>query len=223
MNKPSSTIPSACSTNSSDLTDNFTFLTNLFRSGLHSDIIIRHQDSQWNLHKSILSARSIYFNQYLNNSNQSELNLSDNYQTISSIIFDKMFLFLYTNQYKLEKLPRLSLFETTYLLFELSINYGIDILTHRCLQDMCHTNNLNINNAARVLIAIHQAMNGPYEKYHSKDYLVQIKNLKQIVLRFIQLHSREVLVSSQWKLLEKQYPFLIHDVLEFVIFEELAQ
>ncbi|CAF4445732.1 unnamed protein product, partial [Rotaria magnacalcarata] len=50
-NKQSITIPSVSSTALSDLTDNFTFLTNLFRSGLHSDITIRDQDHQWDLHK----------------------------------------------------------------------------------------------------------------------------------------------------------------------------
>jgi hypothetical protein len=63
-------------------------------------------------------------------------------------------------------------------------------------------------------------LNGVYEKFHSQDYLSQIKNLKQNVLRFIQIHSREVLLSSQWKLLEKHYPSLVHDVLEFVVFEK---
>ncbi|CAF3074869.1 unnamed protein product, partial [Rotaria sp. Silwood2] len=214
LNKQSSTITSARTTAYSDLTDNFTFLTDLFRSGLHSDITIYYHDHQWNLHKSIFSARSIYFNQYFLNSNITELNLSDDNEILSSIIFDKMFLFLYTNQYRLEKLPRLSLFETIRLLFNLSIKYGIDTLTYICLQDMCNTYNLNINNAAYLLIALHQALNGPYEKYHSNDYLIKIKNLKQNILRFIQLHSREVLLSSQWKLLEKHYPYLVHDVFE---------
>ncbi|CAF4242782.1 unnamed protein product [Rotaria sordida] len=221
LNKQSSTITSASTKTYSDLTDNFTFLINLFRSGLHSDIIIYYHDHQWNLHKSILSIRSIYFNQYFLNSNISELNLSDDNEILSSIIFDKMFLFLYTNQYILEKLPNLSLFETIRLLFNLSIKYGIDTLTYICLQDMCNTYNLNINTAAYLLIAFHQAMNGPYEKYHSNDYLIKIKNLKQIILRFIQLHSREVLLSSQWKLIEKHYPYLVHDVLEFVVFEKI--
>ncbi|CAF2679342.1 unnamed protein product [Rotaria sp. Silwood2] len=223
LNKQSSTITSASTTAFSDLTDNFTFLTNLFRSGLHSDITIRHHDHQWNLHKSILSARSIYFNQYFSNSNVLELNLSDDNEILSSILLDKMFFFLYTNQYTLEKLPRLSLFETTRLLFELSNKYGIDTLTRFCLQDMCNTHNLNINTAAYLLIALHQAINGPYEKYHSNDYIIQIKNFKQTILRFIQLHSREVLLSSQWKLLEKHYPFLVHDVLEFVVFEKIQE
>ncbi|CAF1334011.1 unnamed protein product [Rotaria sordida] len=167
LNKQSSTITSARTIAYSDLTDNFTFLTDLF-----------------------LSARSIYFNQYFLNSNITELNLSDDNEKLSSIIFDKMFLFLYKNPYTLEKLPRLSLFETIHLLFNLSIKYGIDTLTYICLQDMCNTFNLNINNAAYLLIALHQALNGPYEKYHSNDYLIKIKNLKQNILRFIQLHSR---------------------------------
>ncbi|CAF3564887.1 unnamed protein product [Rotaria socialis] len=220
-NKQSIAIPSLSSTTLSDLTDNFTFLTNLFRSGLHSDITIRDQDHQWDLHKSILSARSIYFNQYFSNSKQSVLDLSDENNTLSPIIHDRMFLFLYTNQYKLEKLPRLSLFETTRLLFEASIKFGIETLTRHCLQDMCSTNNLHINNAANLLIATDQATHGLYEKYHSNDYVMQIKNVKQTILRFIQLNSREVLLSSQWKLLEKHFPFLVHDVLEFVVFEKI--
>lgn len=81
------TQSTASTRNSLDSTDNFTFLTNLFRSGLHSDINIRCQDHQWKLHKSILSARSIYFNQYFSNSKDSELILSE---SISSSIVDKM-------------------------------------------------------------------------------------------------------------------------------------
>ena len=88
---------------------------------------------------------------------------------------------------------------------------------------MCNTQNLNINTAALLLIAIHQALTGIYEKYHSQDYISQIKNLKQVVLRFIQFHSREVLLSSQWKFLEKHYPSLVHDVLEFVVFEKIVE
>jgi len=126
-----------------------------------------------------------------------------------------MFLFIYTNQYQSEKSSR--------LLFQLSIKYGINILTLLCLQDLCNQQNLNINTAANLLILLHQANNGPYEKYHSNDYLIQIKNLKQIILRFIQLHSREVLLSLQWKLLEKNYPYLVHDVLEFVVFEKIDE
>jgi pantothenate kinase-related protein Tda10 len=129
-----------------------------------------------------------------------------------------MFLFIYTNQYTSEKLPR-----SIQLLFQLSIKYGIDSLTLLCLQDMCNLQNININTAANLLIAVHQAMNDPYEKYHSNDYLIQIKNFKQTILRFIHLHSREVLLSSQWKLLEKQYPVLIHDVLEFMVFEKIDE
>ncbi len=103
FNQPSSVpsdITSASTTTlSTELPDNFTFLTNLFRSGLHSDITIRNQNRQWNLHKSILSTRSVYFNEHFASSNGSELNLSDDNQTPSSIILDKIFLFLYTNQY----------------------------------------------------------------------------------------------------------------------------
>ncbi len=208
-------IPSASTTNSLDSTDNFLFLMNLFRSGLHSDIIIRYQDHQWNLHKSILSARSIYFNRYFSSSKESELILSENNQSITSLIFDKMFLFIYTNQYTSEKHVR--------LLFQLSMKYGIDTLTQLCLQDMCNQQNLNIKTASSLLIAFHQAMTDPYEKYHSNDYINQLKIFKQIILRFIQLHSREVLRSSQWKLLEKHYPFLVHDVLEFVVFENINE
>jgi len=104
-----------------------------------------------------------------------------------------------------------------------SIKYGIDTLTLLCLQDMCGAQSLNVNTAALLLICIHQALTGPYEKQHSKDYINQIKSLKQVVLRFIQFHSREVLLSSQWKLLEKHYPSLIHDVLEFVVFEKIVE
>jgi hypothetical protein len=218
LNKQSSTLPSASTTRSSDLTDNFTFLTNLFRSGLHSDIIIRYQDRQWNLHKSILSSRSIYFNQYFATSKESEVDLTNDHEITSAIILDKMFLFLYTNQYTSDKLP-----QSIHLLFKSSIKYGIDSLTLLCLQDMCNTQNLNINTAASLLIALYQASKDPYEKYHSNDYLIQIKNFKQNILRFIQLHSREVLLSPQWKLLEKQYPVLVHDVLEFVVFEKIDE
>ncbi|CAF1612596.1 unnamed protein product [Rotaria sp. Silwood1] len=221
LNKQSSIITSANTTKSSDLTENFTFLTNLFQSGLHSDITIYYHDYQWNLHKSILSSRSIYFNQYFSKSNISILNLSDDNEILSSIILDKMFFFLYTNQYILEKLSHLSLFETIHLLFNLSIKYGIDTLTYICLQNMCNIDNLNINNSSYILIAFYQSINGPYEKYHTNEYLIQIKNLKQIILRFIQLHLRDVLLSSQWKLLEKHYPYLVHDVLEFIVFEKI--
>lgn len=216
ITKQSSTIPSASTrTNSSDLIDNFTFLTNLFRSGLHSDIKISYKDHQWNLHKSILSARSIYFNQYFADTNDTELILSDDNESISSIIYDKMFLFLYTNQYTLDK--------SSQLLIQLSLKYGIDTLTLLCLQDMCSQQNISINTAANLLIILYQAMTDPYEKYHSKDYLNQIRNLKQIVLRFIQLHSRDVLLSTQWKVLEKHYPYLVHDVLGFVVFEKIDE
>jgi hypothetical protein len=108
-------------------------------------------------------------------------------------------------------------------MFEGAIKYGIDALALLCLQDMCNTQSLTINTAALLLICIHHALNGPYEKFHSQDYIIQIKNFKQIVLRFIQIHSREVLLSSQWKLLEKQYPSLVHDVLEFVVFEKIVE
>jgi hypothetical protein len=108
-------------------------------------------------------------------------------------------------------------------MFEGAVKYGIDVLALLCLQDMCNTQSLNINTAALLLICLHQGLNGLYEKHHSNDYIIQIKNLKQIVLRFIQIHSREVLLSSQWKLLEKQYPSLVHDVLEFVVFEKIVE
>jgi hypothetical protein len=218
INKPtritrqSSTILSASTTNSFDKKENFTFLTNLFRSGLHSDITIHYQDQQWNLHKSILSTRSIYFNQYFTDSKESELILSDDTEPT---ILDKMFLFLYTNQYTSDKHSR--------LLFQSSIKYGIDALTILCLQDMCNQQNLNINSAANALIALHQAINDLYEKYHTNDYLNQMKILKQMVLRFIQFHSREVLRSSEWKFLEKHYPSLVHDVLQFVVFEKIDE
>jgi len=88
---------------------------------------------------------------------------------------------------------------------------------------MFSTQSLNINTAALLLICLHQALNGSYEKHHSNDYIIQIKNLKQTVLRYIQLHSREVLLSSQWKLLEKHYPSFVHDVLEFVVFEKIVE
>lgn len=219
--KQSSAVPSASTTTYSDLTDNFTFLTNLFRSGLHSDITVRNHDHQWNLHKSILSSRSIYFHQHFLNYKKKEFDLTDEENPLPSIILDKMFLFLYTNQYKLEKIQRLSLFETTRLLFEASTKFGIETLAHQCLQDMCSSNNLHINNAAYLLIALYQATHGPYEKFFTNNYLMQIKNLKQTVLRFIQLNSREVLLSSPWKHLEQHYPYLVPDVLEFVVFEKI--
>jgi maltooligosyltrehalose synthase len=108
-------------------------------------------------------------------------------------------------------------------MFEGAVKYGIDVLALLCLQDMCNTQSLNINTAALLLICLHQALNGSYEKYHSNDYKIQIKNLKQTVLRYIQSHSREILLSSQWKLLEKHYPSLVHDVLEFVVFEKIVE
>lgn len=243
-----SNLPSASTTTvSTELPDNFTFLTNLFRSGLHSDITIRNGDRQWSLHKSILSTRSIYFNQQFAASNNSELNLTNDNETPSSIILDKIFLFLYTNQYTAlhspsqtpspatEKKRRRSsstttttpagnsFFETTRALFDGAIKYGIDVLALLCLQDLCNSQSLSINTAALLLISLHQALSGTYEKYHSQDYIAQIKSLKQSVLRFIQFHSREVLLSSQWKLLEKHYPSLVHDVLEFVVFEKIAE
>lgn len=204
-------LPSASTTNSLDLTDNFTFLNNLFRSGLHSDITIRCQDQQWNLHKSILSARSIYFNQYFTKSNQSELILTDE----NPIVLEKLFLFLYTNQYVSNK--------QTKFLIQLSLKYGIDTLTLLCLHDLCSPQNLTVQTAANLLIILHQSITDPFEKYHSNDYINQIKTFKQNVLRFTQFHSRDVLLSSQWKILEKQYPHLVHDVLEFVIFEKIDE
>lgn len=228
-------LPSASTTSLSvELPDNFTFLNNLFRSGLHSDITIRNGDRQWNLHKSILSTRSIYFNQLFASSNSSELNLSNDVDTPPSIILEKIFLFLYTNQYSslsspsqspspvTDKKPGQS-FDALRSLFEGANKYGVDVLALLCLQDMCHPPYLTINNAAILLISLHQALNDPYKKYHSQDYLAQIKTLKQTVLRFIQFHSREVLLSSQWKFLEKHYPALVHDVLEFVVFEKIVE
>ncbi len=242
-------MPSASTTTlSTELPDNFTFLANLFRSGLHSDITIRNGARQWNLHKSILSARSIYFNQQFASSNSSELSLSNDNDTPSSNILDKIFLFLYTNQYTslyssnshtpspvTEKKRRRSSstttaiatinssFDTTRSILEGAIKYGIDVLVLLCLQDLCNNQSLNINTAALLLILVHQALNGTYEKHHSQEYISQIKNLKQNVLRFIQFHSREVLLSSQWKFLEKHYPSLVHDVLEFVVFEKIVE
>ena len=236
-------LPSASTTSLSvELPDNFTFLNNLFRSGLHSDITIRHGDRQWNLHKSILSARSIYFNQRFASSTSSELNLSNDVETPSSIILEKIFLFLYTNQYTSLRSPSQSpssvtetkrrrsvttttdsSFDTTRALCEGAIKYGIDFLTLLCLQDMCNTSNLTINTAAVLLISLHQALHGPYAKSHSQDYIAQMKSFKQTILRFIQFHSREVLLSSQWKFLEKHYPSLVHDVLEFVVFEKVVE
>ncbi|CAF3400601.1 unnamed protein product [Rotaria sp. Silwood1] len=245
-----STLPSPSTTTAStEVPDNFIFLTNLFRSGLHSDITIRCRDRQWNLHKSILSARSIYFNQYFATSNESELNLLDDNETPLSNILDKIFFFLYTNQYTslnssnqspsplTDKKRRRSSattttttitaantsFDTTRLIFQGAIKYGIDVLTLLCLQDMCNAHNININTAALLLICLHQALTDVYAKFHSTDYTSQVKNFKQIILRFIQLHSREVLLSAQWKLLEKHYPALVHDVLEFVVFEKIDE
>lgn len=237
-----SNLPSASSTiGSTELPDNFLFLSNLYRSGLHSDITIKNRDRQWNLHKSILSARSIYFNQQFSASNDAELTLADD-----SSILEKIFLFLYTNQYNslrsssppspliADKKRRRSSsttatstanssFDSIRSLFEASNKYGIDVLALLCLQDMCHPQQLNINTAALVLICVYQAMNGPFEKYHSQDYLNQMKSFKQNTLRFIQQRSREILLSSQWKFLEKQYPSLVHDVLEFVVFEKIVE
>ena len=51
-------------------------------------------------------------------------------------------------------------------------------LTLLCLQDLCNQQNLNINTAANLLIILHQAINGPYEKYYSNDYLIQIKKFE---------------------------------------------
>ena len=228
-------LPSASTTSlSAELPDNFTFLNNLFRSGLHSDITIRNGDRQWNLHKSILSTRSVYFNQQFASSNSLELNLSNDVDTPSSNILEKIFLFLYTNQYAPLSSPSQTpspvtdkkhgqVFDIIRLLFEGANKYGIDVLALLCLQDMCHPPNLTINTAAILLISLHQALHDPYKKYHSQDYIAQIKNLKQMVLRFIQFHSREVLLSSQWKFLEKHYPALVHDVLEFVVFEKIVE
>jgi hypothetical protein len=108
-------------------------------------------------------------------------------------------------------------------MFDGAVKYGIDVLTLLCLQDMCNTQNLNINTAALLLMCLHQSLNDLYEKSHANDHVLSIKNLKQIVLRFIQLHPREVLLSSQWKLLEKRYPSLVHDVLEFVVFKKIDE
>ena len=92
-----------------------------------------------------------------------------------------------------------------------------------CLQDLCNSQNITIQTAANILILLHQSMTDPYEKYHSNDYINQIKTFKQNTLRFIQFHSRDVLLSNQWKILEKQYPLLVHDVLQFVIFEQIDE
>ncbi|CAF0840410.1 unnamed protein product [Rotaria sordida] len=253
-NQPSTLTSPSTTTASTEIPDNFTFLINLFRSGLHSDVTIRCRDRQWNLHKSILSSRSIYFNQYFATSNESELNLSNDDETPSPNILEKIFLFLYTNQYTpmnssnqspsplTEKKRRRSSaatttttntttttatintpFDTTRLIFQGAIKYGIDVLSLLCLQDMCNAQNININTASLLLVCLHQALTDIYAKHHLHDYILQVKNLKQIILRFIQLHSREVLLSAQWKLLEKRYPSLVHDVLEFVVFEKIDE
>ncbi|CAF1229363.1 unnamed protein product [Rotaria magnacalcarata] len=244
--QPPTLSSSSATTTASELPDDFIFLKNLYRSGLHSDVTIRCRDQQWNLHKSILSARSIYFNQYFASSNESELDLSNDDETPPPNILEKLFAFVYTNQYMLlsspsqtpspaaEKKRRRSSsttisatanpsFDTIRLLFFGAVKYGIDVLCLLCLHDMCNTQNLNINTAAVLLVCIHQALTGLYEKYHTNDYLLQVKNLKQVVLRFIQFHSREVLLSPQWKLLEKRYPSLVHDVLAFVVFEKIDE
>ena len=103
------------------------------------------------------------------------------------------------------------------------MKYGVDSLTQLCLQEMFHPSNLTINNAANLLILLHQALTDSYAKYHSKEYLDQVKSCKQMILRFIHAHAREVLLSPQWKFLERQYPILVHDVLEFVVFEKLDE
>ena len=245
-----SSLPSAQThTLPQELPDNFTFLANLFRSGLHSDVLVHSGDRQWNLHKSILSTRSIYFNQYFASSNDSELDLSNDHQTPSSNILDQIFLFLYTNQYSSmnssQRSPSLIAekksrgrsrrssvttqaaatmpFETTRSLFDGAIHYGIDPLALLCLHDMCHPQNVTSHSAAVLLTCLHQAITGPYEKFHSDDYFTQIKNLKQLILRFIHMYSREVLVSAEWKELDKHYPSLVHDVLEFVVFEKIDE
>ena len=245
-----SSLPSAhAHTVPQELPDNFTFLANLFRSGLHSDVIIYSEDRQWNLHKSILSSRSIYFNQYFATSNDGELDLSKDPATPSPDILEQIFLFLYTNQYtsmnSSQRSPssiaerksrgrsrRSSIatqakatisFEPTRSLFDGAIHYGIDPLTLLCLQDMCHPQNVTSYSAAVLLTCLHQATTGSYEKFHGNDYFSQIKNLKQLVLRFIHMHSREVLVSAEWKQLDKRYPSLVHDVLEFVVFEKIDE
>lgn len=183
----------------------------------------------------------MYFNQQFASSNISELNLSNDVETPSPVILEKIFLFLYTNQYTsshspsqtpspvTEKKRRRSVattnssFDTTRALFEGAIKYGIDVLALLCLQDMCNSPNLTINTAALLLISLHQALHGEYKTFHAQDYIAQIKSFKQTVLRFIQFHSREVLLSSQWKFLEKHYPSLVHDVLEFVVFEKIVE
>jgi hypothetical protein len=177
------------------------------------------------------------------------LDLSTEPQTPSSNILDQIFLFLYTNQYSsmnssqrspssiVEKkgrgLSRQSSimtqaaapisFETTQSLFDGAIHYGIDPLALLCLQDMCDPHNVTNHSAAILLTCLHHAITGPYEKFHSDDYFAQIKNIKQLILRFIRMHSREVLVSAEWKQLDKHYPSLVHDVLEFVVFEKIDE
>lgn len=213
--KQPSTVPSASTSSSQDQTDNFTFLANLYRSGLHSDITIFYQDHQWNLHKSILSTRSIYFNQCFATSKSSELTLSEDKDELPSFILERMFLYLYTNQYYPDKY--------TPLLLQSSMKYGIDSLTQLCLQELFVPSNLTIHNAANLLILLHQTTIDSYAKYHSKEYFEQVKSCKQIVLRFIHAHGREVLISPQWKFLERQYPILVHNVLEFMVFEKLEE
>lgn len=238
---------SSVTTTLSELPENFIFLKNLYRSGLHSDVNIRFRDRQWNLHKSILSARSNYFNQYFAASNEPELDLSNDEEIPPANILEKIFSFIYTNQYISSGSPSQTpspatetkrrrsssttvsagmsntSFDTIRLVFQGAVKFGIDVLCLLCLHDMCNSQNLNINTAALILICLHQALTGLYEKYHTNDYTSQVKTLKQNVLRFIHFHSREVLLSPQWKSLEKRYPSLVHDVLQFVVFEKIDE
>lgn len=229
-----------------ELPDNFDFLNHLFRTGLHSDVTIRSHDREWHLHKSILSARSNYFHQHFAITDESELDLTVEDDTPSPPILDRIFLFIYTNQYRSDASSRRTSSpskekkrllssnttttatnstsrETIHSLFDGSIKYGIDALTLICLQEMCHPSNITVQSAALLLASVQQALTGPFEKLHSNDYLRQVKHWKQIVLSFIQRHSREVLLSAQWKRLEKEYPYLVHDVLEFLVFQRIDE
>ena len=96
--------------------------------------------------------------QYFASSTNSEVDLSRDDETPSSVILDKIFFFLYTNQYNsmnsstqtpsptAEKKRRLSsstttttvniAFDTTRLMFEGAVKYGVDVLALLCLQDI---------------------------------------------------------------------------------------
>lgn len=209
-----------------DLNENFDFLTLLFRQGLHSDVKIVNHERQWNLHKSILSTRSNYFRELFDKSDSDKIDLSNEKDFVSSQIVDRVFLFLYTNQYVScvgSPNKNLTNFETIHAIFQAALKFSVDSLVLLCLQDLCHPQNVTIFSSPLILICLHQATVDPFENLHSNEYKIQIDRFKQSILRFIENHSREILLSSQWKQLEQNYPTLVHDVLQFVVFQKLVQ